>query len=555
MSIAKSARARKRQLGQFLTPPALAAQLVATLELTVHDRVLEPSMGNGAFILPLITRFMALYTGSAATRLAQVLQRNVYGVELDATLYAQCLDNIRRRWGELPAQHNLMQGDFFRHHFLAPHGAVGALTFTHIVGNPPFGGTLDPALQDELDRVYGFRNGAKIKKETYAFFIVKSLDLLADGGRLRFICSDTFLTINTMRGLRRYLMEQGEVAIRTLDQFSDETNHPMVVLDFTKTGPTAAITVDGVRTVRQQIELTANFSWRIAADLARYFAGPRLGDYMIASSGMTVGKNAYFVRKIEDNTIREPYAFEFFDDPITLEKELSRARLGKLSARQIEKTRRLEAIGATQRAVRVVARPAPLTLSLPHPDYCYYNKGIPAIVYAPPTHVIYWKDDGEAVLTFKRNGNWYLRGVGGQPYFKREGLTWQLIARRLYPRYLPPGYILDSGAPCAFLRPGVAHDELFFILGWTLTRLCNRLLKEVINHTKNIQSKDFERLPYPWWVAGQERRTAINSVSAMVAAARQGACFTLDSPEIAALERCYTMPEPENGDGCIPGLP
>jgi hypothetical protein len=80
------------------------------------------------------------------------------------------------------------------------------------------------------------------------------------------------------------------------------------------------------------------------------------------------------------------------------------------------------------------------------------------------------------------------------------------------------------------------------------------LLKEVINHTKNIQSKDFERLPYPWWVAGQERRTAINSVSAMVAAARQGACFTLDSPEIAALERCYTMPEPENGDGCIPGF-
>lgn len=542
MSIAKSARAHKRQLGQFLIPLALAAQLVATLELTVHDRVLEPSMGGGAFILPLITRFMAFYTGSTATRLTQVLQRNIYGVELDATLYARCLDNIRRCWGELPAQHNLVQGDFFRCHFLAAHGDVSAPKFTHIVGNPPFGGTLDPALQDELDRVYGFRNGEKIKKETYAFFIVKSLDLLADGGRLRFICSDTFLTINTMRGLRRYLLEQGEVAIHTLDQFSDETNHPMVVLDFTKSGLTAAITVDGVRTARQQIELTANLSWRIAVDLARYFAGPRLGDYMIASSGMTVGRNAYFVRKIENNAIREPYAFEFFDDPITLEKELSRARLGKLSARQVEKIRRLEAHGATQRAVRVVERTAPLTLSLPHPDYCYYNKGISAIVYAPPTHVIYWKDDGDAVLTFKKNGNWYLRGIGGQPHFKREGSTWQLIARRLYTRYLPPGYILDSGAPCAFLRPGVAHDELYFILGWTLTRLCNRLLKEVINHTRNIQGKDLERLPYPWWVAAQERRTAIGSVEAMVTAAQQGARFTFDSPEIAALERCYTMP-------------
>ena len=543
MSIAKDKRAKKRQLGQFLTPPALAAQLVATLKLTVHDRVLEPSMGDGAFILPLIERFISLYDGTTAARLAQVLQRNIYGVELDATLYAQCLENIRRRWGELPAQHNLVHADFFRHHFAATNGDFGARTFTHIAGNPPFGGTLDPALQDELDRVYGFRNGEKIKKETYAFFIVKSLDLLADGGRLRFICADTFLTINTMRGLRRHLMQQGAVTIRTLDEFSDETNHPMVVLDFAKRGAADAITVDGVRTPRPQIELTANFSWRIADDLARYFAGPHLGDFVIASSGMTVGKNAYFVRAIEDGKISEPYTFEYFDDPVTLDKELSRARLGKLSARQIEKIRWLEATGATRRNVCVAPRPQPLTLTIPHPDYCFYNKGMPAIVYAPPTHVIYWKDDGDAVLTFKKNGNWYLHGVGGQPYFKREGLTWQLIAQRLYTRYLPPGYILDSGAPCAFLRPGVAHDELYFILGWTLTRLCNRLLKEVINHTKNIQSKDFERLPYPWWVAAPDRQAASERVRQLVFAARQGARFTPESPEIAALEDRYAFPD------------
>lgn len=540
MSIAKAARAHKRQLGQFLTPSALAAQLIASLELTIHDRVLEPSMGDGAFILPLIEKFMALYDGPMTERLAQVLQRNVYGVELDATLYARCLEAIRRRWDALPAQHNLVRGDFFRHHFAARNGDSSAPAFTIIVGNPPFGGAFDPALQDDLDRVYGFRNGAKIKKETYAFFIVKSLDLLAPGGRLRFICSDTFLTINTMRGLRRYLMQQGEVSIRTLGEFSDETNHPMVVLDFVKSGAAEAITVDGVRTPRSQIELTANFSWRIAADLARYFAGPRLGDFMIASSGMTVGRNAYFVRKIEDGKIVEPYRFEFFDDPITLEQEVKRARLGRLSPRQVEKIRRLEAASATRRNVRIVTRSQPLTLAAPHPDYCYYNKGAPTIVYAPPTHVIYWKNEGDAVLTFKKNGNWYLHGVGGQPYFKREGLTWQLIARRLYTRYLPPGYILDSGAPCAFLRPGVAPDELYFILGWTLTRLCNRLLKEVINHTRNIQSKDFERLPYPWWVAAPDKAVAIAHVKQMVVAAQQGERFTPESQEIAALEGYFS---------------
>jgi hypothetical protein len=91
--------------------------------------------------------------------------------------------------------------------------------------------------------------------------------------------------------------------------------------------------------------------------------------------------------------------------------------------------------------------------------------------------------------------------VGGQPYFGREGITWQLVAPRINARYLPPGFILDSGAPCAFLRDGVARRELFVVLGWLQTSLATRLLKEVVNHTRNIQGKDIERLPYPHWVA------------------------------------------------------
>ncbi len=550
MSVAKTQRAKKRQLGQFLTPQPLARQLVETLDLDVDDRVLEPSMGDGAFVIPLIERFMPLYRGSVAERLAQVLQRNIYGVELDEALFSRCLANIRERWGELPAQHNLVCNDFFRHQFLATEhqrtvteANFGVRTFTHIVGNPPFGGTLDLTIQDELDRIYGFRNGEKIKKETYSFFIVKSLDLLAKDGQLLFICSDTFLTINTMRGLRRLLMSQGEVEIETLTQFSDETNHPMVVLRLAKTGYANQVIVDGERKSRHQIELTDNFSWRISDDYARYFDGPKLGDYIIASSGMTVGKNEYFVRKIENGAIIEPYTFEFFEDPITLEREKERARLGRLSASQIEKIRQQTAAGLTRRNVRVVRRAQPVRIAIPHPDYRYYNKGTNEIVYCAPTHVIYWRDHGDAVLTFKKNGNWYLHGVGGQPYFGREGLTWQLIAQNLHMRYLPAGYILDSGAPCAFLRAGIEHDELYFILGWALTNLCNRLLKEVINHTKNIQGKDVERLPYPWWVSAQNKQVAITHVKQMIAAAQQGKRFTRNCAEIKDLDAIYVFSE------------
>jgi len=191
--------------------------------------------------------------------------------------------------------------------------------------------------------------------------------------------------------------------------------------------------------------------------------------------------------------------------------------------------------------VRTVPRRRPLAIELPHPDYKLYNKSNGKIVYSRPDHVVYWRDAGEAVLTYKKSGNWYLRGVGGQPYFEREGLTWQLVASRFKTRYLPAGYILDSGAPCGFLRPDVAPDELFFILAWTLSPLSSRILKSVINHTMNIQSKDFERLPYPHWMGPTAKAQAIRRMRDLVARGRRGESFTFDSPEVVELGRMFDL--------------
>jgi hypothetical protein len=180
---------------------------------------------------------------------------------------------------------------------------------------------------------------------------------------------------------------------------------------------------------------------------------------------------------------------------------------------------------------------------LPHCDYRPYNKANGRILYSPPTHVIFWKDEGDAVLTYKRTGNWYLRGVGGQPYFGREGLTWQLVASRFVPRYLPPGYILDSGAPCAFTRIGVDRSEIFFVLGWLLCPVANQILKAVINHTMNIQSKDFERMPYPWWVSESRKARAIECIVQMMEEAEAGRQWKWTDTEVKNLARIYRFDE------------
>jgi hypothetical protein len=198
-----------------------------------------------------------------------------------------------------------------------------------------------------------------------------------------------------------------------------------------------------------------------------------------------------------------------------------------------------EARGETERALRVTLKARPQRIRLPHPDYAPYNKATNKLIYTPPSCVVYWKNDGQAVYTFKKSGPWYLHGVGGKPYFKQEGLSWQLISSHLNIRYLPAGYILDSGAPCAFLKKGVAKDEMYFVMGWCLTKWCNTILKKVINHTRNIQSKDFERLPYPSWVSAEHREKAIGLIKDMIRRAKQGESFSYKSKEISVFDELF----------------
>lgn len=531
MSQAKAQRETKRQLGQFLTPPAIAKAIVDTLPIQLNDTVLEPSFGTGAFLFALRDKLVRTFS---VETIAYWARTQVEGCELDAKAYA----TFRARWGETE---RCVQGDFFRFRMPAynKHRYFAEITprYDWIIGNPPFGATIAPDIQDNLDDLYGFRHGRKIKKETYAFFIVKSLDLLKPGGRLVFICSDTLLSINTMRGLREYLLDTCLVEVSRLPGMFAETQQPMIVLSLTKGG--RGLTVFGNALTREMVEATPNASWLVTPDFARYFTGATLGDFLVATSGMTVGRNELFLRKIRNGQIEELYDFTFSERLVTVALRQSQARLGKLSTAQIRHIRELEQAGATEPCVTVSKRAIPSLVPFPHPDYAPYNKATSAILYAPPDYAIYWKDDGRAVYTFKKSGPWYLHGVGGKPYFKREGLTWQLISSRLNIRYLPPGYILDSGAPCAFLRSGVNHDELFFIMGWCLTDICNIILKKVINHTRNIQSKDFERLPYPSWVSPTNKAAVVALVKNLLARAKQGERIQRGSPALAPIENLF----------------
>jgi type I restriction-modification system DNA methylase subunit len=160
-------RTKKKQLGQFMTPIDKCQEILSGYTFTINDKVLEPSFGCGNFIVTLIDKFIHLYEGTIEERITKILNNNIYGVEFDEEKYQECIENIRYEYGFVPDEHNLVLGDYFLY--------KPSINFDYIIGNPPFGGTIDPTYQDELDKKYGVRNGEKIKKETYSFFMIKSV--------------------------------------------------------------------------------------------------------------------------------------------------------------------------------------------------------------------------------------------------------------------------------------------------------------------------------------------------------------------------------------------
>jgi hypothetical protein len=506
MAETKIKRSKKKQLGQFMTPLKLCNNILKFTNFKITDKILEPSFGDGNFIIVIINKLLKLYKGDTKQKLDNIFKNNLYGVELDNDLYNKTIERIENTYGYIPKEHNLINSDFLLTDF--------NITFNYIIGNPPFGGTINPKYDKQLEKLYGKRNGEKIKKETYSFFIIKSIEHLHTNGKLIFILSDTFLTIKTMKGIRKYLMNDGFNVVKSIKDFSDETDYPMVILGHQKREEHNYIILNNKRIELSDMLKTDNLSWNIDEKYIKYFNYKKLSEFVIGSGGMTSGKSEYFVRKIiDDNYIIEEYKFEYFDDPITLDKEIKKARNGFISDKKKQEIIEKEKNGDTIRNIKITKLDNPIKIKLPNDDYCYYNKSTSDILYHKPEYVIYWKDDGDAVYTFKNNGNWYLHGVGGKKYFKKECITWQLISQnKINARYLPEGYILDNSSPIITLKDNVDKDELYFILGWLLTDIASNILKNVINHTRNIQSKDIEKLPYPEWVDNKTKNNMINYI-------------------------------------------
>ncbi len=175
-------------------------------------RLLEPSFGDGDFILPAVERLLASAQREPDGLSVEKLKPAIRGVELHRETFERNRQSLRKlmiEQGVLSKDIDgllnawLTQGDFLLCEF--------DQDFTHAVGNPPY--LRQEVIPDVLMGEYRQRYSTIYDRaDIYVPFIEKSLRNLATGGKLSFICADRWMKNRYGKKLRELVSKDYHLA-------------------------------------------------------------------------------------------------------------------------------------------------------------------------------------------------------------------------------------------------------------------------------------------------------------------------------------------------------
>lgn len=178
-----------------------------------HMRLLEPSAGDGDFLLPAIDRLLASWQKAGKPTAVETLRDAVRAVELNRVSVDACRrkvisrlieEGLPRQAAESLAASWVMQGDFLLTHF--------DQTFDFVIGNPPY--VRQELIPDALIMAYRARYRTIYDRaDLYIPFIERALELLSKSGACGLICSDRWMKNRYGGPLRAFVADNYHLKI------------------------------------------------------------------------------------------------------------------------------------------------------------------------------------------------------------------------------------------------------------------------------------------------------------------------------------------------------
>ena len=171
-------------------------------ENILHKKIMEPSFGDGVFLLEIVSRFISIAKQYGETHIETLLNTYIYGIEKEEVFVSEAkqrLNELLKKEGLLPIPwthlYHADTTDMYTHF-------VGM--FDYVVGNPPYVRihNLSESVREKMNEMMFMKGNTDL----YMAFYEIGLAMLKENGILSFITPNSFLKNTSQANFREYLI-------------------------------------------------------------------------------------------------------------------------------------------------------------------------------------------------------------------------------------------------------------------------------------------------------------------------------------------------------------
>ena len=434
----------------MLTPTKTAEYIISRLAPFRRDeKILDPCVGPGIFIEELLKS----------------------GVKSDQIQTYDINPDYNKKMKDLGIS-------FTDQDYLLSYTPLLSFQFDVIIANPPY---LNKSSQyvkknkKKLHKIFGKINA----HETYSMFIVCSICRLKQGGRLGFITSDSFLTLNTHARLRRFILSTckiKEILLAPKNLFDSQNvsiSTVIIILEKCSGKENRINRSENIMRIIPRIESEDDYNnpkivhefkqkryhllpfnlffTDIEEEVIDLFEkSPKLEEYIKGNIGMHTHNNLKYIAAVEGTELAE--IFKKRNKKIT-----NSNKKHKIIPKALLETKKWKP---------------------------YMKRGGSDQYYRPIMEALIWDEKSIPIYDIPENVP-----------FEREGIVISGVSSRLAARYMPKGCYWDSNKAIGFIIEKNSFS-IEYALGLLNCSLYNYLMNGIINNTNSIQLTGIHALPF-----------------------------------------------------------